>query len=121
VNRPLGIIRKNKKKKKKKEKKKERQRGRERKKIGKLGGGGERRYDDGAGVKETIIAALKVPRQCPLVLLIRVRLVLGINSILILIFNSVGGAAFSVTLGKEKETLLVTTLLPHGELLGSQP
>jgi hypothetical protein len=35
------------------------------------------------GVKETIFETLKVPRQCPLVLLVGVRLVFGINSTLI--------------------------------------
>jgi hypothetical protein len=37
------------------------------------------------GGGETKLAVLKVPRQCPLVLLVEVRLVCGIYSILILL------------------------------------
>jgi hypothetical protein len=44
-----------------------------------------------AGAIETKLAVLKVPRQCPLVLLVEVRLVCGICSILI--FKEVGAAA----------------------------
>jgi hypothetical protein len=54
---------------------------RERKKR-KLGGGIERRYSVGTGVIETKFVVLKVPRQCPLVLLLEVRLVYEICSIL---------------------------------------
>jgi hypothetical protein len=42
-------------------------------------GGSERHYN-GGGVKETIFSVLKVPRQCPLVLLVGVMLLFGINS-----------------------------------------
>jgi hypothetical protein len=43
----------------------------------------EKRKFGGGGVIETEFAVLKVPRQCPLVLLVEVRLVCGIDSILI--------------------------------------
>jgi uncharacterized membrane protein len=36
------------------------------------------------GVEETIFAALNIPRQCPLVLFLGVKLVFGVNYILIL-------------------------------------
>jgi hypothetical protein len=44
----------------------------------KVGGGGERHYI-GVGVKKTISSVLKVPRQCPLVLLVGVKHMLRIN------------------------------------------
>jgi hypothetical protein len=43
------------------------------------------------GVIETKSAVLKVPRQCPLVLLVEMRLLYGICSILV--FKEVGAAA----------------------------
>jgi hypothetical protein len=43
------------------------------------------------GGKETTFAVLKVPRQYPLVLLVGVRLVFGINSTLILILMKLHG------------------------------
>jgi hypothetical protein len=43
----------------------------------KVGGGSERHYNKGGS--ETIIFDLKVPRHCPLVLLIRVRLEFRVN------------------------------------------
>jgi hypothetical protein len=51
--------------------------------------GSERHYNGGRGVLKTIFAVLKVPRQCPLVLLVGVRLVFGINSLFN--FNEVRG------------------------------
>jgi hypothetical protein len=45
----------------------------------------------GGGIIETKFEVLKVPRRCPLVLLVEVRLVCGICSILI--FKEVGTAA----------------------------
>jgi hypothetical protein len=57
----------------------ERERERERMLWGGGGSGSERYYNSG-GVKETKLSVLKVPRQCPLVLLIGVRLVFRINS-----------------------------------------
>jgi hypothetical protein len=57
----------------------------------KVGGGGSvRHYHIGGGVIETGFGSLKVPRQCPLVLLVEARLVFGICSILI--FKGVGAA-----------------------------
>jgi hypothetical protein len=53
--------------------------------------GRERRESLGEGVIETKFAVLKVPRQCPLVLLVDVRLLCGICSILV--FKEVGAAA----------------------------
>jgi hypothetical protein len=47
------------------------------------GGCSERDYSVGGGGIETKLAVLKVPRQCPLVLLAEVRLVCGIGSVLI--------------------------------------
>jgi hypothetical protein len=52
---------------------------RERKREEKLGGG-EKHYSVGGGSPEQNVAVLKVPRQCPLVLLVGMRLVCGINS-----------------------------------------
>jgi hypothetical protein len=49
------------------------------------GGGSERHYISGGGGMETLIFCLKVPRQCPLVLLIGVRFYLKVIE--------VGGAA----------------------------
>jgi hypothetical protein len=43
-----------------------------------VGGGSERHYNRGGG-SETIIFDLKVPRHCPLVLLISVRLEFRVN------------------------------------------
>jgi hypothetical protein len=45
----------------------------------KVGGGSEKHYNRGEG-SETIIFDLKVPKHCPLVLLIRVRLEFRVNS-----------------------------------------
>jgi hypothetical protein len=45
--------------------------------------GGERHYRVGGRGIETKLAVLKLPRLCPLVLLVEVRLVCGICSILI--------------------------------------
>jgi hypothetical protein len=56
--------------------KKERDRERERE----LGRRGVLRDTKMVGVKETIFSVLKVPRQCPLVLLVGARLALRINS-----------------------------------------
>jgi hypothetical protein len=56
----------------------QRERERERERERKLGGGSERHYYRGRG-SETIIFYLKVPRHCPLVLLIRVRLEFRVN------------------------------------------
>jgi hypothetical protein len=50
----------------------------------KVEGGSESHYRFGGGVIEHNLAVWKVPRQCPLVLLVKARLVLGIYSILIL-------------------------------------
>jgi hypothetical protein len=49
-----------------------------------------RHYRVGGGVIETVFGSLKVPRQCPLVLLGQAKLVFGICSILI--FKDVGAA-----------------------------
>jgi hypothetical protein len=57
----------------------------------KLGRGSEGHYSWGGGGTERKLAVLKVPRQCPLVLLVEARLVCGICSILI--FKEVGAAA----------------------------
>jgi hypothetical protein len=57
-----------------------------------LGGGRiVRDYSVGRGVIEPKLVVLKVPRQCPLVLLVEVRLVCRICSILI--FKEFGAAA----------------------------
>jgi hypothetical protein len=53
---------------------------RERDKVGGGGGNGNERNYNGGGVKETIFSVLKVPMQCPLVILVRVRLVFRMNS-----------------------------------------
>jgi hypothetical protein len=45
----------------------------------------------GVGVKETIFAALKVPRQRRLVLVVGMKLIFRINSILILILMKLEG------------------------------
>jgi hypothetical protein len=45
-----------------------------------VGDDSESHYNGGR-VKETISAVLKFPRQCPIVILVRVRLVFGINTI----------------------------------------
>jgi hypothetical protein len=47
----------------------------------KSGEGGSEGYYYGAGSKETIFSVLRVPRQCPLILLVGVRIVSRINSI----------------------------------------
>jgi hypothetical protein len=52
----------------------DREREREREKR-KLGGVSERYYSIGGGIIETKFVVLKVPRQCPLFLLVEVRLV----------------------------------------------
>jgi hypothetical protein len=53
-----------------------------REKKGSWGGGevSERHYNVGGGTKEIIFSVLKVPRQCPLVLLVGVKLVFRTNS-----------------------------------------
>jgi hypothetical protein len=59
-----------------------------------------RHYRVGRGVIETEFGSLKVPRQCPPVLLVKARRVFGICSILI--FKDVGAAVVglcSLTLG----------------------
>jgi hypothetical protein len=54
------------------------------------GGGSERHYNSGGGIGNNIFD-LKVPRHCPLVLLIGVRLEFRINStISFLNFNVIG-------------------------------
>jgi hypothetical protein len=57
----------------------EREREREREIEENVGGGSER-HCVGVGVEKTISAILKVPRQCPLVLLVGVNLIITINS-----------------------------------------
>jgi hypothetical protein len=56
---------------------------REREKMG--GDGSERHYNSGAGVGNNILG-LKVPRHCPLVLLIGVRLEFRIDSTIFFLF-----------------------------------
>jgi hypothetical protein len=68
----------------------ERERERERERKEKVGGG--RRHYIGGGVKKTICSVQKVPRQCPLVLLIGVKHTIRINSKFN--FYGVRGAAF---------------------------
>jgi hypothetical protein len=59
----------------------EREREREREGEGSWGGaGGSSERDYNGGVKDTIFSVLKFPRQCPLVLVVGVRLVFRINS-----------------------------------------
>jgi hypothetical protein len=70
--------------------KQERERERERERGGKLGGNKRHYRVEGGRVIETEVGSLKVPRQCPLVLLVEARLVFGICSILI--FKDVGAA-----------------------------
>jgi hypothetical protein len=45
------------------------------------GGGSVRQYRVGGGVIETEFGRLKVPRKCPLVLLVEARLVFGITNL----------------------------------------
>jgi hypothetical protein len=66
-------------------------RAREREREEKVGGVVRDTTVWGEGGIETKLAVLKVPRQCPLVLLVVVRFVCGICSILI--FKDVGAAA----------------------------
>jgi hypothetical protein len=56
-----------------------------------LGGGSERHYI-GVEIEKTISSVQKVPRQCPLVLLVGVKQIIRINSKFI--FYGVRGAAF---------------------------
>jgi hypothetical protein len=63
----------------------QRKREREREREKKVEGGSERHYRVGGGMSfKHNLAVWKVPRQCPLVLLVKARLVFGICSILIL-------------------------------------
>jgi hypothetical protein len=77
-----------------------------------LGGGSERHYQvGGRKVIETEFGSLKVPRQCPLVLLVEVKLVFGICSVLI--FKDVGTAVnnFPTFYGIRKFLYLFTRAL----------
>jgi hypothetical protein len=75
------------------------------------GGGSERHYHVGGGrVIETEFGSLKVPRQCPLVLLVESRLVFGICSIMI--FKDVGAALNSTTLYIASACTALKTPLP---------